>query len=214
MTDQPGENPAEPTPEPTSESAPTPPPAAPTPPPAAPTPPPAGATGSSSGGASYDMAAAKETLQGANQLDLGMIAAGVVAFFASMLPFYTASVSAGGFSASGHASAWHGFFGWFAALVALAMAVLVALPLFKVNLSLPLPLSQLALGGFVLALVCTVLALFVFPGGASCSDVNGLGVSIHCDTGRGFGYWLMLLCVLAGTALAFMRSRDSMAKTA
>jgi hypothetical protein len=195
MTDQHGESP-----EPTPEGAPTPPPA----PPAAP---------ASSGGPQYDFSDAKAAVQGANQMDLGMIAAGVVAFIASMLPFYTASVSAAGFSASGHASAWHGFFGWFAALVALATAVVVALPLFKIDLSLPLSTAQVALGGFGLALVCTILALFIFPGGASCNDASGFGIKVSCDTGRGFGFWLMAIAVIAGAVLAYLRSKET-AKTA
>jgi hypothetical protein len=202
MTDQHGENPTEPTGEGTvqPEGSATPPPAA----PASPAPPPAAST-------SYDMAAAKTSLQEANRVDLGIIGAGVIAFIASLLPFYTASVSAGPISQSDSISAWHGFFGWFAALVALATAVLVALPLFKVNLSLPVPLPQVALGGFVLALVCLILALFVTPGGG-CPDTSGLG--IDCDTGRGFGFWLALLAVLAGAALSFLRAKETMAKTA
>jgi hypothetical protein len=200
MTDQHGENPSEPL----GEGSP-PPDSSATPPPAAP---------AHAGGPQSGLGGTTSALQDSNPLDLGMVAAGVIAFIASMLPYYTASVSAGGFSASGHASAWHGFFGWFAALVALATAVLVALPLFKVNVSLPLSIAQTALIGFGVALVCTLLALFIFPGGASCSDVNGLGITIHCDTGRGFGYWLMLLAVIAGTVLAFLRGRETMAKTA
>jgi hypothetical protein len=174
------------------------------PPPAessAPTPPPAGGT-------SYDMAAAKQTLREAHKFDLGIVAAAVVALIGSWLPFYTISVG-GIVNVSGHISGWHGFFGWFAVLVALAAAVLVALPLFGVNLSLPVPVAQAALAGFGLALLCMILALFITPGGGCPS---GLGIS--CDTGRGFGYWLALLAILAGTALAFLRAKDSRTKTA
>jgi len=200
MTDQHGEIPEEPVGEGATqpESAATPPPA---PPPAAPTPPAAGTT-------SYDMDAAKAALQGAHKFDLGIMAAALIALIGSWLPFYTVSVG-GVLNISGHISGWHGFFGWFAVLVALAAAVLVALPLFGVNLSLPVPVAQAALAGFVLALLCMILALFVTPGGGCPS-----GIGISCDTGRGFGYWLALLAILAGTGLAFLRAKDSLMKTA
>jgi hypothetical protein len=210
MTDQHGENPPEPLGEgadqpPSQPEAPaTPPPSPPPAAPAAPSPP-------AGGGTSYDMADAKAALQGANQLDLGIMGAALVALIGSWLPFYTASLGGGGLHISGHISAWHGFFGWFAVLVALAVAVLVALPLFNVNLSLPMPLAQIALAGFGLALLCMILALFITPGGG-CGGGGGLGIS--CDTGRGFGYWLALLAVLAGTALAFLRAKDTLMRTA
>jgi hypothetical protein len=206
MTEQHGENPAEPT----GEA--TPPPAAPTPPPAAPTPPPAAqsAPAGSAGGQQYDFDQAKQTLQGAHPYDLGIIGAGAVAFIASLLPFYTISVSAGGLGgASGSVSAWHGFFGWFAVLVALVTSAAVALALFNV-VKLPMPVHQIAVAGFGLALLCLLLALFVDPNGG-CGGVGGI---IQCDIGRGFGYWLALIAVLAGAVLSVLRMRESTASGA
>jgi hypothetical protein len=207
MTDQHGENPIEPT-DPGSgqpESAATPPPAdAPAPPPAAP------AAPAASSGPQFDLADAKALLQGAHRFDLGIIAAGVIAFLAGFMPFYTASASFAGHSVSGSWSAWHGFFGWFGVLVALAGAVLVTLPLFKV--SVPVSLYQAAVAVFGLALVCLVLSLFVTPSGADCGGASAFG--IDCNSGHGFGYWLALLAVLAGGALSFMRMRESTAGSA
>jgi len=196
MTDQHGENPAEPVGEGSSqpESSATPPSA---PPPAAPAPPAAGAT-------SYDTNAAKASLQGAHKLDLGIVAAGVIAWLAGFMPFYTASAGFGGASVSANGSAYHGFFGWFAVWVALAGAVIVAASLFGVKL--PVATHQFAVGAFGLSLLCLILALFIFPGGG-CGDTSGLAIS--CDTGRGFGYWLALIAVLAGLALAVVRMRES-----
>lgn len=206
MTEQPGDQPTDPTQPPQPEgAAPTPPPAAPTPPPQAPASPAAPAAG----GSQYDFDNAKATLQGAHKFDLGIIAAGIVAWFAGFLPFYTFSVSAGGFSQSAHASAYHGFFGWFALWVALAGAGIVAASLFGVKL--PVAVYLAAVGAFGLSLLCLILALFVFPGGG-CSGASGLG-GIHCDTGHGFGYWLALLLVLVGLGLSVMRMRESTAKT-
>ena len=162
MTDQPGETPAEPTPE----SAQTP---------------------SSSGAARYDFNDTKATLESANRLDLGIVAAGLVALIGSWLPFYTWTVGVRGIgSASGSLSAWHGFFGWFAVLVALATSVAVALELFKV-VRLPMPLHQVALAGFGLSLLLLILTLIVDPSGG-CNGAGGLG--IQCDIGRGVGFWL------------------------
>ena len=157
----------------------------------------------SSGGTHLDGAQAKAAFSGAHKFDLGIIAAGIVTFFASMLPYYTYSVSAGGFSSSASVSGWHGFFGWFGALLALVGAGLVVAKILGV--SLPVPVAIAVLGCFGLALVCTILALFVFPGG-SCPDLNVGGFS--CDTGHGFGYWLALLATLAGTGLAFLRYQE------
>jgi hypothetical protein len=207
MTDQPGENPTEPTPE----GSATPPPASPPPPPASSTPPPAapasGApTGTSSGaGYQFDADRAKAAFQGAHKFDLGIIAAGVVALIGSWLPFYTISVSAAGIgSGSDSASAWHAFFGWFGVLVALAGSVVVALSLLNM-VKLPMPVHQIAAGAFGLATLCLILALFVDPGG--CGGAGAFGV--HCDIGRGFGYWLALIAVLAGLGLSVMRMRES-----
>jgi hypothetical protein len=112
---------------------------------------------------------------------------------------------------SAHASAYHGFFGWFAVWVALAGAVVVALSMFKI-VSLPMPVHQIAAGAFGLALVCLILALFITPGGDACSGASGFGVS--CNTGHGFGYWLAVLAVLAGLGLSVMRMRESTTETA
>jgi hypothetical protein len=210
MTDQPGETPTEPTgegtgqPEGSATPPPAPPPAADAPmPPAAPAAPAAHAAASS--GSQYDFNQAKATLQGAHKFDLGIIAAGVIAWLAGFFSFYTASVSAGGFSESVHASAYHGFFGWFAVWVALAGAVVVALSLFGIKL--PVAVHQAAVGAFGLSLLCLILALFIFPGG-DCSSASGLG-GFHCNTGHGFGYWLALLAVLVGLGLSVMQMRQT-----
>lgn len=173
---------AEPTPDPTPEPTPQP-----------------GSTPSASSPANE----AVETLKKADRLDLGIIGAGAVAFIASLLPYYTVSVEIFGTSASDSGSAWSGgFLGWFGALLALAGAgVLVAKLL---GVALPVPPRTTVLGLFAGAVLFTLLALFVFPGGG-CDD---LGIDGACDAvneGRGFGYWLTLLATIAGTALAAMR---------
>ena len=177
---------AEPTPDPAPEPAPTP-----------------QQGSSSSSSSSFDAAAATQTLKSADRLDLATIGAGVLAFVGSLLPYYTVSVEGFGSSASSSANAWHGFFGWFGALLALAAAALLVARLLGVALPVPVRTAVLALFG--LAAACTLLALFVTPGG-DCDDIVVLeGVCDAIDQGHGFGYWLALLATLGGTALAALR---------
>jgi hypothetical protein len=210
MTEQPGNptDPHQPDPAASSDAG------APTPPPAAPTPPasPAQSSAPAGGGSQYDFNQAKTTLQGAHKFDLGIIAAGLIAWIAGFLPFYTASVSVSGIGgASTSGTAYHGFFGWFAVWLALAAAVLVTLALLNIVSGLPMPLHQIAAAAFGLALLCLILALFIFPGGG-CGGSSGFG-GFKCDTGHGFGYWLALLAVIAGLALSVMRMRESTTST-
>jgi hypothetical protein len=173
-----------------------PPPSAPEPDPAAPSAPPG------RGAYSFDGDQAKAALQGAHRFDIALIVIGVVAFFASFLPFYTASFGGGGLSVSASVSAWHGFFGWFGILCCLAGAVVVALAV--LGIAIPVPTRLTSLAAFGLGAICLILALFVFPGGG-CGGIPG------CDTGHGFGYWLALLLALGGTALSFLRYQESSA---
>ena len=156
---------------------------------------------STSGSTSANDAVA--TLKGADRLDLATIGAGVLVFLASLMPYYTWSVDGFGSTASSSVNAWHGFFGWFGALCALAgAAVLVAKIL---GVALPVPVRTTVLALFGLAALCTLLALFVTPGGG-CDD-SGLGGEFcdMIDEGHGIGYWLALLASIAGVALAAMR---------
>jgi len=155
----------------------------------------------------YDSAAIRNfNPREANPLDLGIIGAGVVAFIFSLFQFYKYTVSIAGIGgASETVSAWHGFFGWFGALVALLAALLLAADLIA-KISFPFPVRLVVLGAFALALLCELLALFVIPG--NTGGLNGaFGVKI--DKGHGFGYWITLLAVLVGTALAYKRFADS-----
>jgi hypothetical protein len=136
-------------------------------------------------------------------MDWGIIVAGLLALIFSTFDYYTATARAGGFSASASASAWHGFFGWFAALLALVAAILLAVHLFAPSAQLPIPIRLTVLGGFLLAALCVIIAGFVTPGAGSV----GPGVSV--DYGRGAGYYLSLIVILAGAVLAYLRLRET-----
>jgi hypothetical protein len=161
------------------------------PPPPAPYSAPAAGTGRPAGSMTGDQV--KVAFQNANRLDLGIMAAGLLAFIFSLFPYYTVSVKGLGGLGGGSTSAWHGFFGWFGVLLALAGAVLVALPLLGVRLGIPTRLA--ALVAFAGATLCTLLALFVDP-------ANGGGL---VNIGRGFGFWATFVMVIAGLVLCVMR---------
>lgn len=194
-------------PPPPPESAPPPPPATPAGPPPGYSPPPAAgpppgyspppATG---GGMTGDQITS--TFKNANQLDLGIIGAGVLAFLFSLFPYYTYSVSAFGFSESVSWSAWHGFFGWFGAFVALGVAVLLVLRMFGV-VPETIPVRLISLAGFGVSTLCLLLALFIIPGSADCGGNKACEDAI--DFGHGIGYWLSAIVIIAGLVLSFMR---------
>jgi hypothetical protein len=146
-----------------------------------------------------------------NPLDWGIIGAGVLAFLFSLFPYYTVKVKVTGLGGltgiGGSAShnAWTGFFGWFATLLALAAAVVLALNLIA-KISLPFPVRLAVLAGFGAALLFTLLALLIVPAGDT-SGVSAFGIKV--DKGHGFGYWLSLLSILGGTVLSFMRFQQT-----
>jgi hypothetical protein len=137
-----------------------------------------------------------------NPLDWGIIGAGVLAFIFSFISYYTISVSIGGFGGgSASTSAWHGFFGWFATLLAVAAAVVVAMDLFAPQVKMPWPNRLVALALFAVATLCTIIALFT-----NAYDDQGVkGI----DTGHGFGYWASLIVIIAGLVLSLMRLQQT-----
>jgi hypothetical protein len=132
-----------------------------------------------------------------NPMDWAILGITFLVFVFSFIDYYTVSVSFSGVSESASASAWHGFFGWAAVIVALVAGGLVAVELFAPQLKLPVPARLASLGAWVVATLFVLLALLIFPGG----NVSGAGV----DEGRGFGYWVSLLLVIAGVVLSVLR---------
>lgn len=135
-------------------------------------------------------------LEGMHQYDLGLLAAGVLIFVLSFLPFYTVDVIA---VPSGNA--WDSFWSWFAVLLGLAATAMILLPKFGVNL--PVPSRLVALGCWALALLCLVIALFTWPysGEVPAAQKDAFDEA----TGHGFGLYASLLVAAIATALAFMR---------
>jgi hypothetical protein len=126
---------------------------------------------------------------------------GILAFVDLFLPWYTVSVKAvagepGFYGGSASANAWNGgvgFEAWFAMLLLLAVGVLVALPAFDKQVTVP--------GGYaaygIAAAVATLLILLrwlTFP-----SVPSGFGVS----AGAGFGLYVGIVLGLVGTFFAY-----------
>ncbi|HEY3713092.1 MAG TPA: hypothetical protein VGL39_01095 [Jatrophihabitantaceae bacterium] len=147
-------------------------------------PPPAQQSASSGGG--FNPAAV-------DRFDWGILAAGFLAFIFSFVSYYTASFH----GASGSINAWHGFFGWFAMLVALLASGLLAVHIFAPTVQLPVPVRLTVLGGYAVATLCVVLA----------GLIDAESVPSPYSSGRGAGYYLSLIVILAGAVLSFLRLR-------
>lgn len=128
-------------------------------------------------------------------LDLAIIAAGAVALAASFLSYYTASVA----YATDSTTAWHGFYGWFGAVLATLGAAVVATGAGARRGERAVLRCVLALLLYCLAAVSTFLALFTK--GYTTSRVIGASA----DTGHGYGYWTCLAATTLGAVLSGLR---------
>jgi hypothetical protein len=143
----------------------------------------------------------KATIQrpsGTRLLDIAIVLAGALALGFSFLSYYTVSVV----YLSESATAWHGFFGWFGAVLAASGAAVLVAAVLAPQRTLPVPPGPAALVLFCLGAGSTFGALFT----------NGYGTSPHVagaevETGHGYGYWLSLAVIVAGAALAALRVR-------
>lgn len=130
-----------------------------------------------------------------NTLDWAILGAGVLGFIFSLFGYYKAS--AFGYSDTEGAFG-DGFFGWFAALLALAAAAVLAVHLFRPQVSLPVPARVLALILFVIAFICQFITLFINP-----TDVPDKYFSL------GFGFWISFILVIIGTVLSVVRAQQT-----
>jgi hypothetical protein len=151
-------------------------------------------------------------------LDWGILAAGLLAFIFSFISYYTSGADLSGSCPPGTSSeiaansqsvtAWHGFFGWFGTLLALAGAVAVALALFAPQVKLPVPTRLVALGAFALATVSTLLALVIDP--VTVPNTLSFGsCKLEPYVGHGVGYWVSLIVIIAGLVLCFLRLQQT-----
>jgi hypothetical protein len=192
----------------------------PPPPPGGPTPPPpAGGQpqyGPPAGGAPYGAPAGSPygtptsgfDPKSVDTLDWGILGAGLLAFIFSFMSFYSYSDKhCSSDCLTIHNSAWHGFFGWFAVLLAVIGAAAVALSIFASQVKMPVPPRLLGLGCFAVATLCMILALFVYPGSASYHGLTGS--TSGADKSHGFAYWIVFILIIVGLVLSLMRFQQS-----
>jgi len=132
---------------------------------------------------------------------------GLLALIFSCFSYYTVNIL--GYSALSK-SAWHGFFGWFGALLVFLAALAVAAKVFaKINQPL-LPLITLALAG--LGLIMVFISLFVWPtmSFTFMGDTETIGASDFGNSsgmaspGRGGGFWICFVFTIVAVAGAVM----------
>ncbi len=189
-------------------------------------PPPPGSYGPPASGG-----AAKFDPKSVNPLDWGILAAGVLSLIFSFFSYYSykgkgaeikqvcANLDQIPASLRGQAddacngvttSAWSGFFGWFGVLLALIGAGLVAMALFAPHVKLPFAARLGALAAFALAVISTLLALLLVPDYTD-TGLSGSGVSYDdvVDEGHGFSYWIVLILLVAGLVLCYLRFQQT-----
>jgi hypothetical protein len=150
-------------------------------------------------GSQYPSPGSGTDFKAVNPFDWCIMGAGVLAIIFSFFSYYTASARTVVFTITESFSAWHGFFGWFAAVIALLAAAILSFVVLG-HVSVPFH-RQATMVGFALATVSVLFALWVLPGNVP----HGTGVS----NGRGVGYWLSLIVIAIGLVLAFIRMRDN-----
>jgi hypothetical protein len=163
--------------------------------------PPAGAGGT--GGSSFSNFDYKSV----NQLDWGILGVGLLTLIFSFFSWFTYSEPhCGSVCVEYTQSAWSGFFGWFAVLLAVLGSAAVGLELFMPHVKLPVPARLLGLGLYALSALCVILSIFIIP------DLTVLGFTVdsgNADTGHAFGFWVSLILILAGAVLSFMRFQQT-----
>jgi len=135
-----------------------------------------------------------------NAVDLVLAVAGVVALIASFLPYYAATHG----YITEKASAWHGFFGWFAALVMVFAGVVALLPRFRPAMRGSETTRMGVLGLGVVAVLCVILSMVIDPvgGGDTWTVVPA------------FGSYVALICALVILAGGFVLWRAARPVTA
>ena len=144
-----------------------------------------------------------------DNLDWGILGAGVLTFIFSFFSWYTYDEKGcGRFGGclSATDTAWGGFLTLLAVLLVLVATAMVALELFMPHVKLPVPNRLIGLGCYALAALLTILAIFVIPG-LSYAGVDVPSSASTPDTDSASGSASIL--ILAGAVLSFMRFQQT-----
>jgi hypothetical protein len=198
----------------TFQPPPPPPPQGPPPPPGNWGPPPG--ESASGGGGGFDP-------KSINNLDWGILGAGLLVFLFSFISFYSGeTVTIDGRSddgarilvsssySGGGASAWHdvfggGFFGWFAMGFAIAGSAVLLLQVIGANVKLPIADRVLTVYLYLAAALFEIISIFVTPS----DSYSGFRPSGSVTVNHGAGFWISLILILAGAVLAIMRAQQT-----
>jgi hypothetical protein len=109
------------------------------------------------------------------------------------------------------ASAWHGFFGWFGALLVLIAAVGVMVAVFAPQLTLPVSIRLIGAGVAALGVLFLILALFIIPDWPPIADLvtNQSQYDAVIDNSVGFSWYVVLILALVVVALSFVRFQQT-----
>jgi len=145
-----------------------------------------------------------------NQFDWGILGVGALLLIFSFFDYYTVSVGPISDSTGG----WHfsdgSFIGWFAFILGLAGAGVVALGLFMPHVKLPMANYAAAILLFGASAVLYILGFFIIgPDDGVCGGVSACEDAIDNAFGFGFSYWASLILVIAGAVLAMMRAQQT-----
>ncbi|WP_329172344.1 hypothetical protein [Streptomyces sp. NBC_01477] len=163
------------------------------PPPGSPPPPPPQTGGPS--GTTFDPASV-------NRLDWAILGIGFIVFIFSFFDYYSWDFGSGYGLDLGSVSwsAWHFshglFIAWFAMVITVLAAAVLAVSLFAPAIELPAPARLLTFLGFAVGFVLYLIAIFAH------SDFGPAG-------GHGFSFWVSLILAGAGAVVALMRAQQT-----
>jgi hypothetical protein len=129
---------------------------------------------------------------------------GLLALLSSFFHYYyTVHVSADVEPFVEATNAWHGFFGWAAAVFALVGSVLMVPEVFLSGSRLPRARLG-AFGCYFIALTFIVIAGVVWPG-VTFADERYWVHSVPFTVGRDVGYWFSVIAIVVGALVALVR---------
>jgi hypothetical protein len=137
-----------------------------------------------------------------NRLDWAILGIGFIVFIFSFFDYYSWDFGSGYGLDLGSVSwsAWHFshglFIAWFAMVVTVLSAAVLAVSLFAPTVSLPATPRMLSFVGFAAGFVLYLIAIFAH------SDFGPAG-------GHAFSFWLSLILAGAGAVIALMRAQQT-----
>ncbi|WP_327287172.1 hypothetical protein [Streptomyces sp. NBC_01198] len=136
-----------------------------------------------------------------NRLDWAILAIGFVVFIFSFFDYYSWDFGGYGIDLGSVSwSAWHFshglFIAWFAMVLTVLGAAVLAVSLFAPTVSLPAPARTLSFLAFAVGFVLYLIAIFAH------SDFGP-------DGGHAFSFWLSLILAAVGAVIALIRAQQT-----